>query len=360
MRRAAHRLLGVAAAAVDLAVRRTALSRTAGQRNAEALRHEVRIALMHRLSDRYRKLGAYENFFREPRAISPVEDVRMSRAGRPRVIDVHWPSDYRCFLPEVQEEYDRIEENHTATARLVLHDDPRPVVILVHGYLGGAHRMERRIWPMSFLRGLGMDTVLFVLPFHGARSGGGFRDLPPFPGAEPRITNEGFRQSMADFRDLVRWLFERGHPKIGVMGMSLGGYATALAATVEPRLSFAVPIIPLTSIPAAARLNGHLGDTLEETELQYQGLIGVHRMVSPLHRPPVIDPRSILVIGAEQDRICPIEHARQLAHHFGCRLETMHGGHLVQFGRGDRFRSVGRLLKELGVVGSPGSNGANG
>lgn len=352
-----RRLLGAAAAAVDLAVRRTALSRTGGQRNAEALRHEVRIALMHRLTDRYRKLGAYEAFFREPRAILPVEDIRLSRPGGVRVVDVHWPSEYRCFLPEVQEQYDRVEENQTATARLVLHGEPRPVVILIHGYLGGAHRLERRIWPMTFLRGLGMDTVLFVLPFHGTRAGRGFGELPPFPGADPRMTNEGFRQSMADLQDLVKWLLGRGHPKVGVMGMSLGGYATALAATVEPRLSFAVPIIPLVSIPAAARLNGHLGDTLEETEEQYRGLIGVHRMVSPLHRPPVIPPRSILVIGAERDQITPIEHARQLAHHFGCRLETMHGGHLVQFGRGDRFRSIGRFLKELGVV-DPGPRGA--
>ncbi|HEX7671800.1 MAG TPA: hypothetical protein VF395_19535, partial [Polyangiaceae bacterium] len=120
-----------------------------------------------------------------------------------------------------------------------------------------------------------------------------------------------------------------------------------------------VPIIPLASIPAAARLNGHLGDNTEETELQYQGLIEVHRMASPLHRPPVIDPRRVLVIGAEQDRITPIEHARQLAHHFGCRLETMHGGHLVQFGRGARFRSIGKFLKELGVVGEHGISGSN-
>jgi predicted alpha/beta hydrolase family esterase len=82
-------------------------------------------------------------------------------------------------------------------------------------------------------------------------------------------------------------------------------------------------------------------------------------MVSPLHRPPVIPPRSILVIGAVRDQITPIEHARHLAHHFGCRLETMHGGHLVQFGRGDRFRSIGRFLRELGVVGPAGATGAS-
>lgn len=353
MKRASRRLLGAAAAAVDLAVRRTALSRTSGQKNADALRHEVRIALLHRLQDRYRRLGAPDHFFREPRVITPMEDVRVSQPLR--VVDVHWPSDYQCFLPELQHEYDRFEENRMATARLVLHEEPRPVLILIHGYLGGAHRMERRIWPISFFRRLGMDLALFVLPFHGSRSAGGFGELPPFPGADPRMTNEGFRQAMADFQDFVGWLLGRGHPHVGVMGMSLGGYSTALAATVEPRLSFAIPVIPLASIPAVARLNGHLGSNEEEAEAQYRALVGVHKVVSPLHRPPAIPSKSILIVGAERDQITPIEHARHLAHHFGCRLETMHGGHLMQFGRNARFRSIGRFLTELGVA--PGNAG---
>ncbi|HEX3594602.1 MAG TPA: hypothetical protein VHU80_05860, partial [Polyangiaceae bacterium] len=229
-----RRLFGAAAAAVDLAVRRTALSRTNGKRHADTLRHEVRIALMHRLRERYRRLGAYESFFREPRRVVPVQDVRLSRPGKIRVVDLHWQSDYETFLPEVQEQYDQYEENRTATARLVLHDEPRPIAILIHGYLGGAHGMERRLWPMTLWRRLGMDLALFVLPFHGSRAARRFGKLPPFPGAEPRITNEGFRQSMADFRDFVAFLVERRHEKIGVMGMSLGGFSTALAATLEP------------------------------------------------------------------------------------------------------------------------------
>ena len=28
----------------------------------------------------------------------------------------------------------------------------------------------------------------------------------------------------------------------------------------------------------------------------------------------------------------------------------MHGGHLLQLGRNDRFRSIGRFLNEIGVV----------
>ncbi len=345
-----RRLFGAAAAAVDLAVRRTALSRTNGKRHADSLRHEVRIALLHRLKERYRRLGAYESFFREPRVIAPIQDVRVARPGKARVVDLHWQSDYRTFLPEVQEQYDQYEENRTATARLILHEKPRPMAILIHGYLGGAHSMERRLWPMQFWRRLGMDVALFVLPFHGSRAERKFGKLPPFPGAEPRLTNEGFRQSMADLRDFVAFLVTRGHEKIGVMGMSLGGFTTALAATLEPLLSFAVPIIPLASIADAALLNGHLGATEEESRPQHKALEAVHAMTSPLHRKLAIPASHVLVIGAERDQITPIENARKLATHFHCKLETMHGGHLLQLGRNDRFRSIGRFLNELGVV----------
>jgi pimeloyl-ACP methyl ester carboxylesterase len=345
-----RRLFGAAAAAVDLAVRRTALSRTNGKGHADSLRHDVRIALLHRLRERYRRLGAYESFFREPRRIAPTQDVRLSRPGKIRVVDLHWQSDYQTFLPEVQERYDQYPENRTATARLVLHDEPRPMAILIHGYLGGAHKMERRLWPMSFWRRLGMDLALFVLPFHGSRAARGFGRLPPFPGAEPRLTNEGFRQSMADLRDFVAFLAERGHQKIGVMGMSLGGFSTALAATLEPRLAFAVPMIPLASIADAALLNGHLGAPGDEAKNQHKALEAVHAMTSPLHRKLALPASSVLVIGAEHDQITPIENARKLATHFHCKLETMLGGHLLQLGRNDSFRSIGRFLTELGVV----------
>ncbi len=345
-----RRLFGAAAAAVDLAVRRAALSRTGGnQRHAESLRHEVRLALLARIADRYRRLGADRQFFREPRDISPNVDLRSDLPGGATVFDVHWSSDYQTFLPEVNEQYGRYVQNRTATARLVVHETPRPLVILIHGYLGGMHRVERRIWPITFMRRMGLDVALFVLPFHGRRAEPG-QGLPPFPGAEPRLTNEGFRQAMADFRDLFRFLKSRGHPEIGVMGMSLGGFSTALAATVEPELSFAIPMIPLSSIADAARLNGHLGKSPEQTDAEYRALDLVHRWTSPLHRPLAIAPERVRIIAAESDRITPIEHARKLAEHFHCRLETMHGGHLVQLGRNDKFRSVGRFLNELGII----------
>jgi pimeloyl-ACP methyl ester carboxylesterase len=351
MRAAPRRLFGAAAAAVDLAVRRTALARTSDQREANGLRHDVRVALLRRLERRYDVGHSNEVFFRAPRNIWVSERiVRTDRRGH-SVIDVNWPSDYRTFIPDVQERFDGAPKNATATARLfVKKGPPRPLIVLIHGYLGGVHSAERRIWPVPFFSRIGLDVALFVLPFHGPRAEGPFSGLPPFPGSDPRITNEGFRQAMADLRDFTQWALERGHPQVGVSGMSLGGYSTALAATVEPKLAFAIPIIPLVSVADVALLNGHLGSMRREAEIQHRALEAVYRIASPLHREPVIAGSSIFVIGADRDQITPVAQAKRLAEHFHCRFDTMHGGHVLQLGRSEMFRKMGRFLNELGVL----------
>jgi pimeloyl-ACP methyl ester carboxylesterase len=279
-----------------------------------------------------------------------MEDVRRPFSEGTRVVDLHWSADYRTFLPEVQDTYARVLQNHTATARLILHEKPRPIAVLVHGYLGGIHRVERRIWPIPFLRTLGMDVALFVLPFHGLRSRGRLYELPPFPGADPRITNEGFRQAAGDLRDFVNFLIQRGHPQVGLMGMSLGGFTSALTATLESRLAFCVPIVPMASVADAARLNGHLGANPEQEQREYAALDAVLRITSPMARPPLLASHRVLVIGGENDQITPMVQAQKLARHFQCRLETMPGGHLVQLGRAEKFRLVGRFLDEIGVI----------
>jgi pimeloyl-ACP methyl ester carboxylesterase len=132
--------------------------------------------------------------------------------------------------------------------------------------------------------------------------------------------------------------------------MSLGGYTTALLATVEERLDFAVPIIPLASMADVADKLGRLLGDAEEQRAQREALDRVHRVVSPLARPAQLDPERVLIVGAEADRITPLHHARRLAGHFGAPLEVVAGGHILQLGRGQGFRAVGRLLGRLGLL----------
>lgn len=343
-----------AASAIDRAANLAAFasaSRARKKSRAETLSHSERLEALEQITDRYRELGAEpDSYFPEARPIDPVRRRVRSLDGGGSVEDLSWQSEYEPYLPELEERYARYPSNQVAATRFFFHEQPRPVMILIHGYLGGQYLAEERVWPVQWLYKKGLDVALFVLPFHAVRGEPERRGPPPFPGADPRMSNEGFRQAIGDLRSLVGWLRDRGHPEVGVMGMSLGGYTTSLLATIERELAFAIPVIPLGSLADFAREQGRLGKGGSEELQQHAALDRVHRLVSPLHREPQLPPERVLVIGAEADRITPIAHARRLASHFRAPMETWPGGHLLQLGRSRSFRRIGRYIVELGIV----------
>jgi pimeloyl-ACP methyl ester carboxylesterase len=351
-----RRVLSSAASQVDRAFTNVivARSRTNPVARGETLGHDDRMLWLEKIHAIYgdeRHVHEPDGFF-GPRGELEPEDVAVRSFARGgRVVDLLWRSRSTVFCDDVAPIYGACRANHTVTARLFLHNDrPRPTAILVHGYLGGHFAFEEKVWPMSWFFERGLDLALAVLPFHGVRADGARKGSPIFPGSDPRVTVEGFRQAVIDLRDLVSLLQARGAPAVGIMGMSLGGYTTALMATLEPRLAFAVPMIPLASLADFAREQGRLVGTLEEQDLQWQALERAHSVVSPLRRTPRIDADRMLVLAAEGDSITPIEHARRIATHLDAPLETFVGGHLLQFGRGAAFRSFGRLVGRLGLL----------
>ena len=276
-----------------------------------------------------------------------------SRAGVVvEVSDASWPSPFVPYLDEVAARYLSRIENRTARARLFLagaHErTSRPAVIALHGYMGGQWLLEEVQWPLAWLSRRGLDVALPLLPFHALRCGP-HRGAPPFPSADPRLTNEGFRQAVADIVSLARWLRARGAPHVGVMGMSLGGYTSSLLATVSKELDFVMPMIPLASIADFAREQGSLG-TGEKADAQHAALERANWVVSPLARPLALPASRALVVAAEHDRITPSAHARRIAGHFGCELLTIPGGHLVQLGRSEAFRGLAAMLEREGII----------
>ena len=348
-------MLNLTASQFDMALGAAIFHRSArsrAQSRSESLGHEERVRALAQIAalyDRPEHHAPDGAFFPAPGPISPrAVPVRPLKERGGEVVDWSWRSAFELHSADVADRYLADEENATAAARMFLHGGkPRPAVLLLHGYRAGQFAVEERVWPVEWLFEKGLDVALPVLPFHGVRLKRGRGPL--FPGSDPRITNEGFRQAVLDLRALVHHLLARGAPAVGVMGMSLGGYTTSLLATVEPRLGFAVPMIPLASIAHMARSLGRLTGSSEEQRAQLEGLEAAYRAVSPLARAPRIDPARVLVLGAEGDRITPVEHARWLAAHFGARLHLFHGGHILQFGRADAFREVGRLLGGLGL-----------
>ncbi|MBX3209548.1 MAG: alpha/beta hydrolase family protein [Labilithrix sp.] len=348
----AMRVMGSTAGLVDRAVVAAMSARGRHERaRADAMPHDERIAVLteiHRVYEGDALVADVARFFPSP----PRSELGLRRV-RSGVWEAAWPSAFEPFLAEVAERYLSRVENRTARARLYLAGSAdavtrRPAIIAVHGYMGGQWLIEENAWPIEWLLRRGLDVVLPVLPLHAGR-GGAHRGAPAFPSSDPRLTNEGFRQAVTDIRTLVRWLRERGAPKVGVMGMSLGGYTSALTATVTDEIDFVMPMIPLASIADFAREQGRLGDGVRADE-QHAALERANWIVSPLARPLRVPGARALVVAAENDRITPVAHAIRLARHFGCEMRTIAGGHLLQIGRSDAFRALAALLERDGII----------
>lgn len=346
--RVTHRVLSSAAGAVDRAVTLAVQARNSARRSAssESLAVDQRVKTLRSFVESYPdSLG--DDFFLTPRSISPVARELPRETGFARAFDLSWASEYQPFLPALAERYGQCAENRAAGVRFLTSGEDRPVAVLIHGYMAGSYPMEQRVWPLPrFLRS-GYDVALFTLPFHGVRANATRRGAPEFPGTDPRSSNEGFRQGIADLRNFVGWLRAQGRPAVGVMGMSLGGYTASLLATVDPGLSFCVPIIPLASLADFVREQGELSGAPDVAADEHALLERLYRVVSPLDREPLIHPSRTLVVAGKADRITPVTHARKLAAHFGSQLVSWHGGHLLQLGRNAAFRRVETLLREL-------------
>jgi pimeloyl-ACP methyl ester carboxylesterase len=334
---------------VDGAVKAAVLSRSKASRarsKAESLGPRERAQALRAITalyDRTEHFARPETFFGEREAITPRETP--VRRG---VVDLAWPSERPPFAADLAELYGATRANRLAQARLFRGDGAaRPTLVLVHGYLGGVHAIEERAWPIDAFVKRGLDVALFVLPFHGPRGDG---RRPKFPGSDPRFTVEGFRQGIADLDALVGILRSRGAPHVGVMGMSLGGYTSALAATTIADLDFAAPFVPLASLADFARDDGRLVGTDEDKDEQHRLLENAYAVVSPLARTARVPRDRLLVLGSERDGITPITHAEKLAAHLGARLVRMPGGHLVQIGRGDGFRALLAMLREQSIL----------
>ncbi len=353
--RGARRLIGAAAATVDRAVvAALQMANRKVRRGPESLSHEERLSTLAMIQDAYSTPALIDDpdlYF--PAPSNPAALAVRERPVRPlawggECVEMSWASTFVPFNAGVRDAYLVHTSNRTAYARLYGRGRGRPAVILVHGYMAGQWSVEERMWPVRWMNRHELDVALFLLPFHGVRAireGG----ATPFPGADPRFTNEGFRQAVADLRVLAGVLAARGAPAIGIMGMSLGGYTTALMATLQRDLAFAVPIIPLSSVADFARDQGRLG-TGPRAESQHRALEAANRVVSPLARPSLLPKDRVLVIGAEADQVTPIRHAERLARHFDAPLLRLPGGHVLQAWRTPAFRAVKAMLKRQGIV----------
>jgi hypothetical protein len=152
-------------------------------------------------------------------------------------------------------------------------------------------------------------------------------------------------QAMWDARRILSWVRAQGSPAVGVYGLSLGGYNTALLASLDGDLACAIPGIPAVDF---GRLMWRHGSPLELMQLEHHGMQRdvieeVLSVVSPLRLEPRVSREHRALFGGIGDRLVPPDQVRDLWVHWERpRIHWYQGAHLTF----PMDPGVGRLITE--------------
>ncbi len=207
----------------------------------------------------------------------------------------------------------------------------RPWLLCIHGYRMGDNWMDFGLFPPEVLhKKMGFNLLLPTLPLHGPRKVGRKSGDQYLDGDLLDLVHAQ-TQALWDIRRAIAWLRDReAAPRIGVYGVSLGGYNAALLAGFEAELEFVVGGVPLAD-PAGV-LWRHLPMLHDQfyaqhglTEARYREILQV---VSPLARPALPARERLHIFAAAADRIVTPDQPLLLARHWQVPVQWYQGSHL--------------------------------
>jgi pimeloyl-ACP methyl ester carboxylesterase len=282
-----------------------------------------------------------------PRGIRVTEARRRLgfRPGVPYRL-LSFDSPYRPVNAERARAYGLHRANASAYAQYWYHPSgPRPTLIAIHGFMADRYWLNTRLLSLrSFYEGY--DILLYTLPFHGYRT-----EFPtPFSGYGllghgVAHFNEGMRQAVHDLRVFMDWLQQRGVRQIGVTGVSLGGYTSALLASVDDRLSFCIPNAPVVTPADLACQWQPLGCLVDLLRMRYgvtlKQLRHAMALQCPLSFSPKISADRLLIIGGAGDRLTPPWQVRLLHEHWsGSQLVWYPGNHVLHLKQNEYIKTM--------------------
>ena len=203
-----------------------------------------------------------------------------------------------------------------------------PAMILLHS-LFSASDVGYVHWA-SVLNRLGWTAIFYDLPYHYRRRPQGTWSGELVFGGNLIRSAETIRQAVAETRMVVRMARAAGAPRVGLWGMSLGGWVASLTLCHEPDLACAWLVQPIPDVATA--IWDSPGGWVIRRQMEARGLSRQQAsrmlpMVCPSFGRPKVPPEKILLVGGRHDRIARPEQLRGLAKEWG-------GAHFREVGQG--------------------------
>ena len=275
------------------------------------------------------------------------------RGGRKHYLHLQFPSSYQPHPadPSSARWIDYVE-NRTVHSWVLQHDEPRPWVVNVHGAGMGAPRTDFRQFRARHLHHeLGLNVIQPVLPLHGPRSP--TDDSGDYPSESIMHNFHGALQSVNDVRRAIAWVrAQQPDQPIGIHGISVGGFTTALVASLEPDLACA--ILGVAPVDIVLLLQAHHG-TGTGYDLRVQNFEAGARlspMISPLKLTPAIPWEARFMYAGIADRLVDYsDHITPMSAHWAHPEMLVYDGGHVGIGLSRKVpRFIDRALTKSGLV----------
>ncbi|GEM_PF-1623909 len=249
----------------------------------------------------------FENLFLEPPPIA-LEHIRGDMWERRAGL---WRRDF-AFPSAIPSAY---ENNRHAIVQTYANDRGLhfPAVITLHGLMTPtliAHR--------PFFRAIaeaGASAYAIELPYHLRRTPPGFVSGELFFTADLEMTLLSLQQAVAEVRQLIHYLREAGAPVIGLLGFSLGAWISALVASCEPEVDFALfTMLPshLNDVLWQTRLGAPIRQRFEAAGWNVADTAPFYHSLDPLHLSPLLPIERRELFAAEFDHFIPFYYTQKL------------------------------------------------
>lgn len=211
-----------------------------------------------------------------------------------------------------------ITQNDTLNGEVFLNEDEenKPNVIFVHGWRMESFDRIKKIFHERIMNEYGWNMYYFPLPYHLQRQ----PEDSLYSGelmisANVNRTVDSTRQAIVDLRALINWLKANKKGPIFLVGVSLGGWITNLAATLEEEID------GIVSIFYANKLSHSIWNTipgkfikrdLEQNGVTYEDLVRYWEIIDPSQAKPKVDKNNILLISGRYDQYIDLTDANYL------------------------------------------------
>ncbi|MGE2731983.1 alpha/beta hydrolase family protein [Mycolicibacterium vaccae] len=288
---------------------------------------------------------------RPPRVFSRPASPVAEWVARGNVSNIRFESSFRAVNPALRDRCAGFARNNVVHAQHWRHDDgPRPTLCLIHGFMGSAYLFNGLFFSLPWFYRSGYDVLLYTLPFHGRRA----EKFSPFSGHGFFAHGfAGFCEAMAqavhDFRSLLDYLEFTGVDRFALTGMSLGGYTSALIASIDDRIDTVIPNVPVVTPDRtvdewfpANRLVA-LREWIAGTDSALTDAATMYS--SPLNYRPLPAKERRLIIAGLGDRLAPPEQAELLWKHWDhCDFHWFPGNHVLHVSQPDYLRRMTRFM----------------